>query len=268
MSETECPKGRKAYIIYEKEIKDLIDEDSKIIREGDSKAIFYRPIEDPEGIDQTQLHALEVKGGELYIESSGGAGHKFVVALANFYLANGGPNYFSMTVEGTVRDEIKRFEIVIRDVKPGTKSQGEIIQDLKKEIAGLRSQGVPDRLEELWQFCLNNGVDVRDDLVGFRGDGGFLALKMLKKIVELLKQGESGAEKIETQIPSQRVPDDVLGGLEEKVRAAEQITADSQHNYPRNQKESNEYWYDSGRIGALREIREIIVELRKREVGS
>jgi hypothetical protein len=45
-----------------------------------------------------------------------------------------------------------------------------------------------DVLEELWEFCKLNGVVVRDNLIGFPGDGGFLLLKLLKKIAELRQQ--------------------------------------------------------------------------------
>jgi len=42
-----------------------------------------------------------------------------------------------------------------------------------------------EQLAELWQFCLKNGVELHDDLIGYRGDDKFLLLKILKKIAEL-----------------------------------------------------------------------------------
>ena len=44
-----------------------------------------------------------------------------------------------------------------------------------------------DKLKTLWQFCLDNGIEVQDDLIGCPGNDGFLLLRLVKKIAELRK---------------------------------------------------------------------------------
>lgn len=84
-------------------------------------------------LDETILHSMNIEGGQVHLETSGGAGHKFVVALVNFYEANGGPNFFTMTIEGTVKEIRKRYEITIRDLK-GNKSPAELLNELRAEL--------------------------------------------------------------------------------------------------------------------------------------
>lgn len=86
-----------------------------------------------DAVDDTILRSMRVEGGEIHLETSGGSGHRFVVALVNFYLANGGKNYFTMTVEGVVRKKHHRYEITIRNLDGG-KSPAETISELKKEL--------------------------------------------------------------------------------------------------------------------------------------
>jgi len=88
-----------------------------------------------ESLDDTILKSMKIEeNGEVEIATTGGAGHRLIVALANFYEANGGENYFTMTFEGTVRGERKRYEITIRNLK-GNKSPAETIQELKTKLA-------------------------------------------------------------------------------------------------------------------------------------
>jgi hypothetical protein len=53
-----------------------------------------------------------------------------------------------------------------------------------------RQQADREKMDNLWQFCVENSVELREGLIGYRGDDGFLLLKILKKIAELHQQGE------------------------------------------------------------------------------
>jgi hypothetical protein len=44
-------------------------------------------------------------------------------------------------------------------------------------------------LDELWEICEKEGVKIQGDLVGVPGEGGFLLLKLVKKIV-IMRQAE------------------------------------------------------------------------------
>jgi hypothetical protein len=59
------------------------------------------------------------------------------------------------------------------------------VQGIEQVGCASHSSAKSDKMDELWEFCKLNGVVVRDDLVGFPGEGGFLLLKILKKITEL-----------------------------------------------------------------------------------
>jgi hypothetical protein len=48
-------------------------------------------------------------------------------------------------------------------------------------------------LDELWEFCLNNGVEDHGELIGLTGDP-FFPLKLIKKIGELRRQSKEGRD--------------------------------------------------------------------------
>jgi len=73
----------------------------------------------------------------------------------------------------------------------GEESTVKLKNHWKSEYSVIRSHPLEDapteqeQLAELWQFCLKNGVELHDDLIGYRGDDKFLLLTILKKIAEL-----------------------------------------------------------------------------------
>lgn len=85
------------------------------------------------------LRELNMTGNELSMISDGGFAHRFCVALVNFYESVGGKNYFTTTVETTVKGERKRYEITIRNLQ-GDKSPAEVIAKLKENNEELQEE--------------------------------------------------------------------------------------------------------------------------------
>jgi hypothetical protein len=92
-----------------------------------------------EKVDETILKSFKIENNELEMVTKGGAGHQMMINLVNFYEANGGKNYFTTTMECTVRGERRRYEITICNLD-GNKSPAETIRELKNEIKQLKSQ--------------------------------------------------------------------------------------------------------------------------------
>lgn len=87
-------------------------------------------------LDEGILTSLKIENSGCEIISEGGFIRRFCLALVNFYENNGGKNYFTTTVETTVKGKRKRYEITIRNLN-GEKSPAETIAELKEKIANL-----------------------------------------------------------------------------------------------------------------------------------
>jgi hypothetical protein len=106
-------------------------------------------------MDEGILTELHIENNEFHMVSEGGFAHRFCVALVHFYETFGGKNYFTTTVETTVKGERKRYEITIRNLQ-GEKSPAEDIAELKEKVTRLeRGEGkdLLDKLEEWRKQC-------------------------------------------------------------------------------------------------------------------
>jgi hypothetical protein len=89
--------------------------------------------------DEGILQSLHVDENGVEIISEGGFIHRFCIALVDFYEQHGGENYFTTTVDTTVRSKRKRYEITIRNLN-GNKSPAETIKELKDELSECRKR--------------------------------------------------------------------------------------------------------------------------------
>jgi hypothetical protein len=97
--------------------------------------------------DKGTLKSLHVDENGVEIISEGGFIHRFCIALVDFYEQHGGENYFTTTVDTTVRNKRKRYEITIRNLN-GNKSPAETIKELKEELSECRNRFLKMALHE------------------------------------------------------------------------------------------------------------------------
>jgi hypothetical protein len=136
-----------AHIVMDQEEFNMTDIDEIQLRE------LRNQIRDE--MDEGILKSLHVDENGVEIISEGGFAHRFCVALVHFYETLGGKNYFTTTVETTVKGERKRYEITIRNLQ-GEKSPAEVIAELKDRVARLEKgegKDLLDKLEEWRKQC-------------------------------------------------------------------------------------------------------------------